>query len=147
MKKIALFPGSFDPFTVGHKDIVERTLQSLADEVIIAIGNNCDKKYLQTVEQRIESIRKVFANNPDVKVESYDGLTVDYAKQVGASFIVRGVRNAKDFEYERDIADVNHRLTGIETVLLYTKPEYSCVSSSIVRELMSYNKDVTEFLP
>ena len=147
MKRIALFPGSFDPFTIGHKDIVERTLQSLADEVIIAIGNNCDKKYLQSVEERVESISKVFENNPNVKVFAYDGLTVDFAKQVGAGLIVRGVRNTKDFEYERDIADVNHRLTGIETVLLYTKPEYSCVSSSIVRELMSYNKDVTEFLP
>lgn len=147
MKRIALFPGSFDPFTIGHKDIVERTLQSLADEVVIAIGNNCDKNYLQTVEQRIESIRKVFENNSKIKVSAYNGLTVDFAKQVGANLIVRGVRNAKDFEYERDIADVNHRLTGIETVLLYTKPEYSCVSSSIVRELMSYNKDVTDFLP
>ena len=147
MKRIALFPGSFDPFTIGHKDIVERTLQSLADEVIIAIGNNCDKQYLQSVEERVESISKVFENNPNVKVVAYDGLTVDFAKQVGAGLIVRGVRNTKDFEYERDIADVNHRLTGIETVLLYTKPEYSCVSSSIVRELMSYNKDVTEFLP
>ena len=147
MKRIALFPGSFDPFTIGHKDIVERTLQSLADEVIIAIGNNCDKQYLQSVEERVESISKVFENNPNVKVVAYDGLTVDFAKQVEAGLIVRGVRNMKDFEYERDIADVNHRLTGIETVLLYTKPEYSCVSSSIVRELMSYNKDVTEFLP
>ncbi len=147
MKRIALFPGSFDPFTVGHKDIVERTLQSIADEVIIAIGNNCDKKYLQSIEQRIENIRKVFENNSKVKVVAYDGLTVDFAKQVDASFIVRGVRNLKDFEYERDIADVNHRLTGIETVLLYTKPEYACVSSSIVRELMSYHKDVTELLP
>ncbi len=147
MKRIALFPGSFDPFTIGHKDIVERTLQSLADEVIIAIGNNCDKNYLQSVEERVESISKVFENNPNVKVVAYNGLTVDFAKQMGAGLIVRGVRNMKDFEYERDIADVNHRLTGIETVLLYTKPEYSCVSSSIVRELMSYNKDVTEFLP
>ena len=147
MKRIALFPGSFDPFTMGHKDIVERTLRSLADEVVIAIGNNCGKKYLQTVEQRIANISKVFGNDSRIKVASYDGLTVDFAKQVGACLIVRGVRNTKDFEYERDIADVNHRLTGIETVLLYTRPEYSCVSSSIVRELMSYNKDVTEFLP
>ncbi len=147
MKRIALFPGRFDPFTVGHKDIVERTLQGIADEVIIAIGNNCDKKYLQSIEQRIENIGKVFENNSKVKVVAYDGLTVDFAKQVDASFIVRGVRNLKDFEYERDIADVNHRLTGIETVLLYTKPEYACVSSSIVRELMSYHKDVTELLP
>lgn len=147
MKRIALFPGSFDPFTKGHKNIVERTLQSVADEVIIAIGNNCDKKCMQTVEERVESIQKVFKGNEKVKVVVYEGLTIDFAKSVNADFIVRGVRSIKDFEYEREIADVNRKLSGIETVLLYTEPEYASISSSIVRELMSYGKDVSQFLP
>ncbi len=147
MKRIALFPGSFDPFTKGHKNIVERTLQSVADEVIIALGRNSEKKCMQTVEQRVESIRKLFSGNDKVKVMAYDGLTTDFAKSMNADFIVRGVRSMKDFEYEREIADVNRQLSGIETVLLYTQPEYASISSSIVRELMSYGKDVSEFLP
>ena len=147
MKRIALFPGSFDPFTKGHKNIVERTLQSLADEVIIAVGKNAEKKGAQTVEQRIETIQKIFEGEGRVRVVAYDGLTIDFAKSVSADFIVRGVRNVKDFEYEREIADVNRQLSGIESVLLYTQPEYASISSSIVRELMSYGKDVSEFLP
>ena len=147
MKRIALFPGSFDPFTKGHKNIVERTLQSLADEVIIAVGKNAEKKGAQTVEQRIETIQKIFEGEGRVRVVAYDGLTIDFAKSVNADFIVRGVRNVKDFEYEREIADVNRQLSGIESVLLYTQPEYASISSSIVRELMSYGKDVSEFLP
>lgn len=147
MKRIALFPGSFDPFTKGHKNIVERTLSSVADEVIIAIGNNCEKKCMQTVEERVDSIQKVFKGNEKVRVVAYEGLTVDIAKSVNANFIVRGVRSIKDFEYEREIADVNCKLSGIETVLLYTEPEYASISSSIVRELISYGKDVSQFLP
>ena len=147
MKRIALFPGSFDPFTKGHKNIVERTLQSLADEVIIAVGKNAEKKGAQTVEQRIGTIQKIFEGEGRVRVVAYDGLTIDFAKSVNADFIVRGVRNVKDFEYEREIADVNRQLSGIESVLLYTQPEYASISSSIVRELMSYGKDVSEFLP
>ena len=147
MKRIALFPGSFDPFTKGHKNIVERTLQSLADEVIIAVGKNAEKKGVQTVEQRIETIQKIFEGEGRVRVVAYEGLTIDFAKSVNADFIVRGVRNVKDFEYEREIADVNRQLSGIESVLLYTQPEYASISSSIVRELMSYGKDVSEFLP
>ena len=147
MKRIALFPGSFDPFTKGHKNIVERTLQSLADEVIIAVGKNAEKKGAQTVEQRIETIQKIFEGEGRVRVVAYEGLTIDFAKSVNADFIVRGVRNVKDFEYEREIADVNRQLSGIESVLLYTQPEYASISSSIVRELMSYGKDVSEFLP
>ena len=147
MKRIALFPGSFDPFTKGHKNIVERTLQSVADTVIIAIGNNCEKKCMQTVEERVESIQRVFKGNDKVRVVAYEGLTIDFAKSVNADFIVRGVRSIKDFEYEREIADVNRKLSGIETILLYTEPEYASISSSIVRELMSYGKDVSQFLP
>jgi len=147
MKRIALFPGSFDPFTKGHKNIVERTLQSVADTVIIAIGNNCEKKCMQTVEERVESIQRVFKGNDKVRVVAYEGLTIDFAKSVNADFIVRGVRSIKDFEYEREIAEVNRKLSGIETILLYTEPEYASISSSIVRELMSYGKDVSQFLP
>lgn len=147
MKRIALFPGSFDPFTKGHKNIVERTLQSVADTVIIAIGNNCEKKCMQTVEERVEGIQRVFKGNDKVRVVAYEGLTIDFAKSVNADFIVRGVRSIKDFEYEREIAEVNRKLSGIETILLYTEPEYASISSSIVRELMSYGKDVSQFLP
>ncbi len=147
MKRIALFPGSFNPFTKGHKNIVERTLQSVADTVIIAIGNNCEKKCMQTVEERVESIQRVFKGNEKVRVVAYEGLTIDFAKSVNADFIVRGVRSIKDFEYEREIAEVNRKLSGIETILLYTEPEYASISSSIVRELKSYGKDVSQFLP
>ena len=147
MKRIALFPGSFDPFTKGHKNIVERTLQSVADTVIIAIGNNCEKKCMQTVEERVESIQRVFKGNDKVRVVAYEGLTIDFAKSVNADFIVRGVRSIKDFEYEREIAEVNRKLSGIETILLYTEPEYASISSSLVRELKSYGKDVSQFLP
>ena len=144
--KTAVFPGSFDPFTTGHEDIVDRALRSIADKVIIAVGRNCDKKGTETVEERMAAIKAVFADEPRVEVKSYEGLTIDFAKEAGASFLLRGVRNIKDFEYERDIADVNRHLTGIETVLLYSDPSLAHVSSSIVRELASYGKDVTEFL-
>ena len=147
MSKKALFAGSFDPFTIGHKDIVDRALQSVADEVIVAIGINYEKKYMFSLEERLEAIGKVYQNEPRVRVEAYEGLTTDFAKRVGADFILRGVRSVKDFEFERDMAEVNHHLTGIETVLLFSDPKYACVSSSVVRELITYNKDVTEFLP
>jgi pantetheine-phosphate adenylyltransferase len=144
--KRALFAGSFDPFTRGHQSIVDRTL-AIADEVVIGIGVNQGKKPMFTLEQRMEMIREVYADNPNVKVESYSGLTTDFAQSIGATFLVRGVRSIMDFEAEKNIADVNRKLTGIETVLLITEPEFACVSSSIVRELMSYGRDVTEFLP
>ena len=147
MKRIAVFAGSFDPFTIGHKNIVDRALQSVADEVIVAIGINHEKKYMFSLEERLQAIQKAFQSEPKVRVESYEGLTTDYAKRVGASFLLRGVRSVKDYEFERDMAEVNHRLTGIETVLLFTDAQYSCVSSSIVRELISYHQDVKDFLP
>ena len=147
MKRIAVFAGSFDPFTIGHKNIVDRAMQSVADEVIVAIGINHEKKYMFSLEERLQAIQKAFQSEPRVRVESYEGLTTDYAKRVGASFLLRGVRSVKDYEFERDMAEVNHRLTGIETVLLFTDAQYSCVSSSIVRELISYHQDVKDFLP
>lgn len=147
MKKIALFAGSFDPFTIGHKNIVDRALESVADEVVIAIGCNNEKHGMFSLEERLQAIRKVYHGEARVRVEAYEGLTTDYAKRLGATFLLRGVRSVKDFEYERDIAEVNRRLTGIETVLLFTDAAHACVSSSIVRELISYHKDVKEFLP
>ena len=147
MSKTAIFAGSFDPFTIGHKNIVDRALQSVADEVIIAIGINYEKKYMFSLEERLQAIRKAFENEPRVRVETYEGLTTDFAKRVGASFLLRGVRSVTDYEFERDMAEVNHRLTGIETVLLFTDAQYACVSSSLVRELISYHQDVKDFLP
>lgn len=145
MKK-ALFAGSFDPFTRGHQSIVDRIL-AIADEVVVAIGRNANKRTMLTLEQRIEAIEQLYAGEPRVKVMSYDGLTTDFAASVDATFLVRGVRNIADFEFERNIADVNRKLTGIETVLLVTESEYSHISSSIVRELMSYGRDVSDFMP
>lgn len=140
--RVAVFPGTFDPFTVGHKDIVCRALQCVADEVIVAVGVNADKKCGQTVEERIRAIETLYEDDPRVRVEAYEGLTVDFAQRVNAAFLLRGVRSVKDFEYERDIAEVNRRLTGIETVLLYCDPALACISSSMVRELRSYGREI-----
>lgn len=145
--KTAIFPGSFDPFTRGHQSVVDRTAATLADKVIIAIGVNYNKKYSAPLESRMVGIRELYADNPKVEVVSYEGLTTDCAMKVGADFIVRGIRSVKDFEYERDIAEVNRRLTGIETVFIFTEPELAHISSSIARELKSYNKDITDYLP
>jgi len=141
-----LFPGSFDPFTLGHKSIVDRILP-MADEVVIAIGVNAGKKSMFSLEERMAQIQKVYANEPRVEVASYEGLTTDFAESIGATVMVRGVRTAQDFEFERTLADVNRQLTGIETILLITEPQYSAISSSVVRELLSYGKDVKDFLP
>ena len=146
MKKIALFPGTFDPFTIGHLSLIERGLQ-LVDEIIIAIGINPNKKTFYSLEQRMETISKLFQNNPQVSVQSYAGLTVDFAQEVGARFILRGIRSVYDFEYEKNIADVNRQLSGIETFVLFTEPKHTHISSTIVRELLSYEKDVSAFVP
>ena len=121
MKK-AIFPGSFDPFTLGHHSIVKRAL-SFMDEVIVGIGINEGKRSLIPVEKRVDMIRRLYADEPRVKVEAYSGLTVDFAREQGAEFIVRGIRTVKDFEYEEGIADINRKLTGIETIFLFTEPE------------------------
>ena len=142
----AIFPGTFDPFTLGHHSIVKRTL-AFMDEVIIGIGYNDQKHCLLPIEKRLESIRKVYADEPRVKVLAYSGLTVDFAQEQGAEFMVRGIRSVKDFEYEESIADINRKLSGIETIFLFTEPELSAVSSSVVRELLRYGKDVSAFLP
>ena len=144
--KRALFPGTFDPFTLGHHSIVKRAL-AFMDEVVIGIGINENKQCLMSVDKRVESIRKLYAGESRVKVMAYCGLTVDFAQEQGAGFIVRGIRTVKDFEYEEGIADINRRLNGIETIFLFTEPELTSVSSSVVRELLHYGKDVSMFLP
>lgn len=146
MERTALFAGTFDPFTKGHHALVLRAL-AIFDKVVVAVGRNMGKKCLFTVEQRVEAIEKLYAADKRVEVMAYDGLTTDLAKEIGATALLRGVRNTKDFEYEREIADVNFRIGGIETVLLMSEPEHASISSSIVRELMNYGKDVTALLP
>lgn len=145
MKK-AIFPGSFDPFTIGHFSVVKRGLE-LFDHITIGVGSNCSKKSYFTLEKRLDIIRQAFHDEPRVSVKAYDSLTIDFAKEEEADFILRGVRSANDFEYEKSIADINKRLSSIETVLLFTEPQHSAVSSTIVRDLLSYGKDVAEFLP
>ena len=145
MKK-AIFPGSFDPFTLGHHSIVKRAL-SFMDEVIVGIGINEGKRSMIPVEKRVDMIRRLYADESRVKVEAYSGLTVDFAREQAAEFIIRGIRTVKDFEYEEGIADINRKLTGIETIFLFTEPELASVSSSVVRELLHYGKDVSMFLP
>lgn len=146
MKRIALYPGTFDPFTVGHQSIVERGLQ-LFDEIIIAIGVNDAKKNHSSIQQRVEHIERVTRNMPGVRVVSYDNLTVEAAKELGANFILRGVRTVADYEYERNLAYANRNLTGIETVLLYTLPELSYISSTMVRDLQRHGYDVSRYVP
>lgn len=144
--KTALFAGSFDPFTKGHQSVVRRAL-TFVDQVIIGIGINIDKKSTFTLQDRKAMIENAFADEPRVKVMEYDGLTTDFAQQVGATILLRGVRTCKDFEYEKEIAEVNRQLTGIETVILFAEDKFTNISSTIVRELIHYGKDVTEFLP
>ena len=146
MAKIALFPGSFDPFTKGHQNIVERALP-LFDRLVIGIGRNTTKQTLYTPEERQQQIAALFANEPRIEVQIYDVLTVDFAMSVGAQYVLRGVRTMADFEYERTIADVNKRLAGLETVLLFADADTASISSSLVRELKAFGKDVTDFLP
>ena len=145
-KRIALFPGSFDPFTIGHASLVSRGLQ-LVDEIIIAIGINDQKKGFFSLEKRLDTIRELYKEEPRVQVTSYQSLTVDFAEQVGAGFILRGIRSTLDFEYEKNIADLNRQLNGIETLILFTEPEYTSISSSVVRELFRYGKDISPFIP
>lgn len=145
-RRIALFPGTFDPFTLGHQSLVKRVL-TCADAVVIAIGINEKKQTYYTLEQRVSAIRALYAEEPRVKVITYSGLTVDVAQQERASFILRGVRSVIDFEYEKSIADVNRQLTGIETLLLFTEPAYAHISSSVVRELLHFGRDVSAFVP
>ena len=146
MMKKAIFPGTFDPFTIGHFSIVKRAL-TFMDEIIIGIGVNDKKRTWFPMEKRVKMIQELYEKEPRIKVQSYNGLTVDFAQEQGAKFIIRGIRTVHDFEYEETIADVNRKLSGIETILLFTEPELTSVSSTIVRELLQFGKDVTPFLP
>ena len=144
--KTLLFPGSFDPFTIGHKWVVDRAL-TIADRVVIAIGVNENKRRTFSVEEVLEMIKKVYSQNSKVEVITYSGLTIDIVKEVGADAIVRGVRSTIDFEYEKNIADTNRELSGVETILLFTHPTLSHVSSSMVRELKHFGHDVAKYIP
>lgn len=146
MKRIAIFPGSFDPFTVGHSSIVERALP-LFDEIVIGIGINENKRPCYPLEKRLNDICELYKGENRIRVEVYRDLTIDFARRVNAKFILRGLRSVSDFEYERDVANMNKRLSGIDTIMLFTDPELISVSSSVVRELIHYGKDVSEFLP
>lgn len=146
-EKTAVFPGSFDPITIGHVDIVKRSIP-LFDKIIVAIGVNTQKKYLFPLEQRIEWIRSVFQPYPTVEVSHYEGLTINYCKEIGAQYLIRGIRSASDFEYEKTIAHLNHSMeAGIETILMLSPPEYSSISSTIVREIILGKGDVRKFVP
>lgn len=143
---IALFVGSFDPFTIGHQAIVSRALP-LFDRLVIGVGVNERKQTMFSSEERVDTLRQLYANEQRVSVVAYTDLTVDLARREGATFIVKGVRSMKDFEYEREQADINRRLTGIDTLLFFADPELASISSSMVRELMHFGRDVTPFLP
>lgn len=146
MRGLCLFPGSFDPFTLGHADIVKRAL-GIFDEIVIAVGYNENKTGWMPVEERVNAIRKLYADEPRVIVESYTGLTVDFAKERGITTIIRGVRTTADFEFEMQLADVNRQLTGIETILLPASPQFASLTSSVVRELAHFGRDISAFLP
>jgi pantetheine-phosphate adenylyltransferase len=147
MKKIAVFPGSFDPFTIGHEAIIRRAI-SLFDEIIIAVGTNALKKNFYSLETRKEMIRKVFENDPTVVVDHYEGLTVDYCRKKGAGYLLRGLRTSADFEFERAIGQVNKAMAPeIESVFLLTGPEHSFINSTIVRDIIINEGDASRFVP
>lgn len=145
--RTGVFVGTFDPFTIGHDSIVKRALPLFDRLVIGVVADNPNKPNMSPAEQRIADIRRVYADNPNVDVQVYDGLAMDFAKSVGARFIVKGVRSVSDFEHEQWQADFNRRLGGIETILLYTEPELASLSSTAVRELRHFGVDVSSFLP
>lgn len=144
--KRAIFPGTFDPFTIGHYSLVMRGL-SIFDEIVIGIGVNQIKKTLFDLDKRLDIINQAFVNEPRVSVVAYNSLTVDFAKSVNAAYILRGLRSVSDFEYEHTIANSNRVLSDIETVVLFTDTEYSFISSTVVRDLIAYQKDIKAFLP
>ena len=141
-----VFPGSFDPITLGHQEIIERALP-LCDELIIAVGENKEKKNMFSLADRIDFIRNTFQNTSKIKVASYEGLTIDFCKKVDATALVRGLRNPADFEFEKSVAQTNRKLSGIETVFLLTSAEHSFVSSSIVREIILHKGDFSSLVP
>ena len=146
MKKKALFSGTFDPYTIGHFALIKRAL-CFINEIIIGVGVNSYKKNLYTLEERLNNITLIYKDEPKIKVMSYDFLTIDFAKQQNVDFILRGIRNINDFEYEKNIADINRKLSNIDTLFMFSEPEYGYISSSLVRELIHYKKDITNLIP
>ncbi len=147
MSRIAVFPGSFDPLTIGHEDIARRALE-LFDELIIGIGSNSDKSYLHAAEERKSMIENVFADEKRIRVLIYNGLTINFCKHVGAQYILRGLRTSADFEFERGIAQMNKALAeDIDTIFMMSRPMYSHIASSIVRDIHKNKGDVSKFLP
>lgn len=145
MKKTTVFPGSFDPFTKGHECIIEKTLR-VFDEVIIAIGQNVSKNYLFDIDRRKEHIESIFKNEDRVKVKVFSGLTVEFCKSINADIIVRGLRDSKDFGYERSIAQMNYEISGIDSVFFMTVPEYTAINSTIVREIHKSGGNIDLFV-
>jgi len=147
MERIAIFPGSFDPITIGHVDIIQRALP-LFDKIIISVGSNSEKKYFFNLEKRIQWIKKVFIKNPKIEVKSYNKLTVEFAKDSNARFLIRGLRNISDFEFEKTMAHANSELnSSIESVFLLTKPKYSFITSTVVRDTIRNDGDYRKFVP
>lgn len=147
MKRIAVFPGSFDPITKGHEDVILRAVP-LFDEIVVAIGTNSSKKYYFDLERRLEMIRFTFKDEPKIKVDTYKGLTADYCKQIGATHLLRGLRTAADFEFERSIAHVNQTLVPeLDTVFLLSLQEFSAINSTIVRDILFNCGDASRFVP
>jgi pantetheine-phosphate adenylyltransferase len=147
MKRIALFPGTFDPITIGHVNLVERAMH-LFDEIVIGIGHNSTKSTLFSLEQREGWIREIFKNEPKVSVKHYEGLTVDFCMQLGSNYILRGLRNMSDFDYEKNIAQMNKLVKpGIETIFLMCDPAYTPISSSVVRDLIRNGGNASDYVP
>ena len=144
--RTGLFIGSFDPFTIGHHSVVRRALP-LFDKLVIGVGVNERKKYMYSTEVRVKTIAEIYTDEPKIEVKAYNDLAVDFAHREGAWFIVIGVRSVKDFEYEREQADINRQIGGIETIFIYSEPKWESVSSTLVRELIHFGRDVKEFLP
>ncbi len=147
MMKIAIFPGSFDPVTIAHVDILQRSI-SLFDKVIIGIGANSTKQPLLTVETRVKILESVFIAEPKIEIIAYDGLTINFCKEVGALYMIRGIRTVSDFEYEKAIAQMNHELEPqIESIFILSNPGYSSISSTIVRDILRHKGDISKFVP
>ena len=147
MKKIAVFPGSFSPFTIGHKSIIDRALP-LFDKILIAIGINSEKKQYFSIEERMRWIKAVYKDNPKIEIKFYEGLTVDFCKKENAKFILRGLRNSHDFKFEKNTAQMNKDLNNdVETVFLITPPDISHISSTIIRDIIKNGGDVSRFIP